>query len=480
MRNSNVRSSLLSVFVFITLCGAAAVPAQAQLTGGTGTGTGGLGGGGNQFGQTGGNTVGGIFIDANGVVSPVFAKTNRVALRKQRSAAADRNSVTGEIDRISPLRKVSLVRLEAVCEDYVKNGEPIPDDVFHLAGVQRIDYVFVYPESNDLVIAGPAEGFIPDSVGRMVGRESGRPPLRLDDLVTVLRALENRSGVIGCSIDPVPENLARLKRYLAANSTAATPRAIRQRFQQMTQILGLQTIRVMGIPPESHLAGMLVEADYRMKRISLGLEVPGVRGLRSHLSMLGTNGNTMQRWWCAPLYDAFTVTDDATAFQFAGQRVQMMSQDEHVDSSGRRTAAPFTRVSTERFAKLFTDKFPELAEKSAVFAELQNAFDLAVMAALLNQEQLPDRVGWPMRFFLDRTKLSFDGGAIPTHVQTLANAKLIRGRAVVGLLGGGVEIEPIGTLHSIRQTIDSTGALRETHDLAMRQGDLQSTNWWWD
>ncbi len=41
-----------------------------------------------------------------------------------------------------------------------------------LAGLTKIDYVLLYPESNEIVIAGPAEGFVEDSTGRVVGIET--------------------------------------------------------------------------------------------------------------------------------------------------------------------------------------------------------------------------------------------------------------------------------------------------------------------
>ena len=53
-----------------------------------------------------------------------------------------------------------------------------PLDIQYLGGLQRIDYLFVLPDTKDIVIAGPAEGFANDAVGRAVGITTGRPPLR--------------------------------------------------------------------------------------------------------------------------------------------------------------------------------------------------------------------------------------------------------------------------------------------------------------
>ena len=44
-----------------------------------------------------------------------------------------------------------------------------------LAGLLRLRYVFVYPDSGDIVIAGAAEGWVRNLSGRVVGLTTGRP-----------------------------------------------------------------------------------------------------------------------------------------------------------------------------------------------------------------------------------------------------------------------------------------------------------------
>ena len=40
---------------------------------------------------------------------------------------------------------------------------------------------------------------------------------------------------------------------------------------------GCKKVRVDGVPPDTHFAQVMVEADYRMKLIGIGLEVPPVK-----------------------------------------------------------------------------------------------------------------------------------------------------------------------------------------------------------
>ena len=47
--------------------------------------------------------------------------------------------------------------------------------MLNLAGLTRLEYVFCMPDTKDIVIAGPAEGWAPDSSGRIRGiQRAGR------------------------------------------------------------------------------------------------------------------------------------------------------------------------------------------------------------------------------------------------------------------------------------------------------------------
>ncbi|MGH7129158.1 MAG: DUF1598 domain-containing protein, partial [Planctomycetaceae bacterium] len=354
------------------------------------------------------------------------------------------------------MRKVSLVRLEAACEEYAKQNKPLPPDMAYLAGLQRIDYVFVYPETGDLVIAGPAEGFAPDSAGRVIGLTTGRPPIRLDDLLVALRTTE-RDTVIGCSIDPVESRLADLQRYLRRNSSPTSTAIAAARYRQMAKILGMQDVKVFGVPAESHFAQALVEADWRMKLVSMGLEKVQVRGFRTHLSMLRPQGNTMQRWWFTPLYENCYATEDGLGYQLGGQRAQLLAQEEIAAASGQRSDAGSTRLTTQAYAQHFTEKFPELAEEVPAFAELQSLMDLAIVAALLRKERLPQKVGWSMSLFLDEDRAAVETGPVPRQIPSSTNYRMAGSRMVIGLIGGGIQINPLQTVRTIEfQQDDAT------------------------
>ena len=107
--------------------------------------------------------VGGVSINAEGVLSePTVAATNGL-----RQFVAERlQDVPEEMDAKVSLRKISLRQLEAALQNSVDNDlGKLPDNVRYLAGIQRIQYVFVYPEQQDVVFAGPGEGWVVNDRG---------------------------------------------------------------------------------------------------------------------------------------------------------------------------------------------------------------------------------------------------------------------------------------------------------------------------
>ncbi len=474
------RTTLLTFVVLLGLL--LTLPSHAQFGGGGGAGGGGFGGGqgGGQGGNQGGGfqAAGGITIDGDGVLSAPKSKTISADVAKKRMQELAKQYLPEDISRSSPLRKVSLVRLERAIAELLETDKPIPESMQYLAGLQRIDFVFVFPETKDLVIAGPAEAFAPDATGRVVSVGSvgsGRPVLRLDDLLVALRTAE-RTSQVGCSIDPVDERVAELQRFVKANSSPGSANLAQQRFQQMQKILGDQEVKVFGVPGDTHFARALVEADYHMKLIAIGLEDPKVPGLKSHLALVQPGSNTLKRWWFMPLYDSFKTSGDGLAFEFSGQRCQLMSQEEQADAFGKRSDAPFTRLSTQIFAKGFTEKFPELTKRMPIFAELQNLFDISVLVALMKREQLPQKANWQPGLLLDDAKVPVLRGPVPKHTKSLLNMKMAGGVAI-GLLSGGVIIDSQQVISQERKTSDEVIARRK---IEMPPNDLDTKRWWWD
>ncbi len=425
--------------------------------------------------------AGGVRIDALGTVHSVLKSAEGAGLLLLRKShrLSDGNR---QVMRPSPLRKVSLTRLEKYVQLRLAAGQEPDEAMRYLAGLTKIQYVFIYPESGDIVLAGPAGPWTRDELGRVVNAETGRPVLHLDDLVVLLRAMRaNPQAALLCSIEPDPKNLARVQEFLA-RKRRLTPATRRRWVEQIRQHLGLQSVRFQGIDPRTRVAHVMFEADYRMKLLGIGLE-PSPPQVPSYLEQIRWKRGMklppmgMLRWWFNMNYDAVLASPDRNAYALRGQGVEVLSESEMVTRQGGIVPAKRQDPLAAAFAANFTRHFDHLAAEYHVYADLQNIFDLALVCALLRAEGIPERVNWNMTCFGNPQQYQVALGPAPRKVESVANYRVLGGRHVVVAVSGGVRLEPARYARRVEK--DRRGELA-----SRRQGEqpeqLPRGVWWWD
>ena len=439
---------------------------------------GGGGGGGNQSTSLVGDPIAGIDVDAAGVLR---VKQFDARLAQQRLAAA-RAQGDQNLMRSSKLRKVSLNRLEAAIKEQKENGVELSDDLKALAGLTAIEYVFFYPETKDIVIAGPAEGFFADQTERLVGMNSGQPTLLLEDLVTALRAFAPGSkptSVISVSIDPTAEGLQQMNRFIHQARRVARPSDAARLARGIKENLGLQTVTFKGIPNSTHFARVLVEADYRMKLVGIGLERLPVN-MKSYVDRANPSAiasNAMERWYFQPNYDGIAVNEDGSAMRIKERGVQLVGANERV-VGGQRSASGRVNRASQAFCQEFTEKFTEIQQRVRIYAELRQLIDVSIAAAYIQQQDFYGKLEWQMPVLLDESQVSVETYTAPEQVETAVNA-IWRGNTLMTPLGGGVHVEPRLALRSENVEMDTVGANNKAQELAGPQ-DLEPGQWWWD
>jgi hypothetical protein len=437
----------------------------------------------------------GVYVDAGGALHKLDPPVDGGdALAKLRAEAERPRSdlADGDVRRVSRLRKVSLPRLERAVAERTALGERPDEAMQFLAGLSKIEYVFVYPDTGDVVMAGPAGPWKIDGEVRVVDAASGRPVLRLDDLVVVFRHVlhsgaSDGDAAFGCSITPTEEGLAATRRFAEETGRKQLPagEAARKKWVEgMRSALGRQTIDVFGIDPRSRAAQVLVEADYRMKLVGLGLE-EGVLGVPSYLSSVrvGTDGQLpaldVLRWWFTLDYDAVETTADRSAFAIRGQGVRVMSENQFLEAAGKRKGTGESSPANAEFAHDFTKHFGELAAKYPVYAELQNLCDVALAAAIVKLQKLDDATGWSMAWLGDERRCVVAKGNAPRTVETVAAHRVIGGKHVVAAVSGGVRIEPLkfASADAIRSSKNESLAAEAE---SSRPAQQLAGRWWWD
>lgn len=422
--------------------------------------------------------VAGVQVDPDGVLRMRVFQND---LTRQRIDAA-RAGLDPDLARPSELRKVSLNRLEAAVAERLREGLPPTEEMTHLAGLTRVRYVFFYPETGDVVLAGPAEGYVHDASGRAIGVESGRAVLLLEDLVAALRAYSptgERAQVISVSIDPTAEGLANMQQYLARVAARVRPGDAERLVQGLRDSLGLQTVSIRGVSTRTHFAQVLVEADYRMKLIGIGIEKPPVK-IASYVDRANprdVSRNALQRWYFVPNYECVRVSEDELAMELVGEGVKLVSSDELVQAGGARVGSATVNRASKAFTDNFTEMYPELAKRVPVYAQLRNLIDLSIAAAHIQQQDYYGQASWTMPIFGDEAQFAIEKHQTPQHVETACTV-VWKGNTLMTPIGGGVNIQPRQALRAENRLPDD-GQLQATR----RQIDLSAlpkTKWWWD
>ena len=312
------------------------------------------------------NSVGGISINSDGVVSNVDLESRKLLLKEMRQ---NLKPAEGKMAAQTELRMVSLRGLEAAIADAVQNGQgALPDEVRFLAGLQRIQYVFVYPEQRDIVLAGPGEGWKIDDKANVVGMTTGQPVLLLDNLLSAMRAVNApQPERISCSIDPTKQGLVNYKNTLNQLSRAGVrnPNILAP---QLKRAMGNQTVSINGVSGDTHFARILVAADIRMKQIAMELDdskvLPGfITSARNSVSVTNTNINP--RWWLACNYESVARGADGLAWEIRGQGVKAMTESELYQQDGQVQAAG-KDPAAEKWAKMMTERYNALGKEERV------------------------------------------------------------------------------------------------------------------
>ena len=333
--------------------------------------------------------VGGVRIDADGVMRSATVADQNQALAALRETLV---GPQGELQTSSDVRLVSLKSVQEAVTQARKNNTPIPEETSFLGGLTRVENIYVYPERNDIVIAGPSEPWTVGVNGTVVGTKSGRPIVLLDDLLNAMKSVHNaqRTG-ISVSIEPTKEGIARLNQLLSQVRDANQANWKRLEMA-MCEAFGPQQIKLEGVSSDSHIARIILAADYKMKLYGMNLAKPPVAGLPSYLEMIRNSGSkdVQSRWWMACDYTAIEHSADRLAWKISGPGIKTLTEQEQFAADGSVKGLGKADPVAKKWADNFTSKLDELSIKDPVFGQLRNVMDLCVVAAIIESNRLQD------------------------------------------------------------------------------------------
>jgi hypothetical protein len=269
--------------------------------------------------------------------------------------------------------------------------------------------------------------------------------------VTAMRTVGSGPSLrtFGCSLDLPPNALSDMAQV--AQRIGAVDRGNdRAAAKVLRNAIGPQLVRMIGVEPNNMLAFVCIEADYQLKRLSLGLDKSPVAAVKSHMALMRQGDSAYQRWWFVPSYEPIRESPEGNAYELRGPSLKIKSADK--PEGNEESKSPAAR----KFAELVNQNFPALAAAIPSFGDLANISDLGVIAGLIARDELARKVGWDTTWLYDSAGFPVPKVTTPKEVETLANYKHFGSTIAVSV--GGVILNHEPAIRSDNRTKDAAVA----------------------
>jgi len=273
--------------------------------------------------------------------------------------------------------------------------------------------------------------------------------------------------------------MREVQAFIQKSAKQPLPRGGRKKYlKTLRRTLGLQTATIFGIDSDSRVARALLAADYHMKLLGMGL-MPAVPGVESYLDKVRRSGKRTKsidvlRWWFSLGEHQVKTNAAETVYDLRGSRVQLQSENQLLTDLGENIPTAMADKLNREFAQDFTDHFLDLADKYPVYADLENIFQWAVVAHLLQSRDLARRVDWHMSGILDPAQYVPNSLPAPRQVESIVGYRVVRRGEFVAGVSGGVHIAAakmnvkVGTLE------------QQPEQVSTSDQDAALEPWWWD
>jgi hypothetical protein len=306
--------------------------------------------------------------------------------------------------------------LEQSVREQLDAGQPLSETQRFLAGLTRVQFLYLDTKNQDCILEGPAEDrWQVAADGSAIGAQTSQPLLQLDDWVIALRNELSRGPAPSISLDPRAESLQAIREQLRG---ARTPRTDAERdalADRLQAAWGEQDAVSGGVPHNSRFNRVMVHADWEMKRISLGLRETRVPEFKPYIELefdeyrrraardpQSARPPMGSRFWFYPAYDALERTSGLDAVAIPANGVQLLTESYFRNQIEGRQAVDAPTTAATRFAAQFSTHYDAIAANHAIYSELRNLFDLVVVARLFTLIEVARRIQWNMDFWLTR------------------------------------------------------------------------------
>lgn len=284
--------------------------------------------------------------------------------------------------------------------------------------------------SNDLLqLAGitKMEGFVLDDVNHdiiLIGRvDDSLPHLCLDDFIIALRNVsmkyaERKENTYyytspGCSIDPYPRVIQKLQLLGHKMHENSSPEKMDKDIAAWRQTCcSLQKVRVFGVPFDSHFSWVMVKADYDMKGLVDGSDIPGIEGFASLSDMtmkkakkdilknepISISNSSINRFWFFPGENLYY--EDEGVVTIKKCPVVLLTEKEHADRQGKVSGTGSADSLAQEFAVSLTARYAEIARARPIYLELESLFRFVALVKIMKFKDSQKEAGLDLNYLL--------------------------------------------------------------------------------
>jgi hypothetical protein len=222
----------------------------------------------------------------------------------------------------------------------------------------------------------------------------------------------------------------------------------------------------------------MVDADWEMKRISLGLTDTGIDNFPTYVDLafddwrrrVTTDGLAARkpeggsRFWFFPAYAEFAHSEKRDAVEIPRDPVELLTETHFRNRAQGKQIAQDPSAAAKEFVQAYTTNYAALAQKNPLFADLRNLFDWVAVTRLIRLLDAPRRIGWDLGFLANGYTISElqVPATMPGQV-ALRHAEVKVAKGTANLLfpaRGGVSIDVDRSIRSERFHTDRRLAVR--------------------
>ncbi len=425
-------------------------------------------------------TVGSLVM----LTSVVWAYLGYLTAPKQLNINPDKGLIEFSRLDISSKDKIRAVSLKILQKNFktIKNRKYWPKKYFKLHYLKIVHGFLIDEKNNDIIIFGK---LAPE-----------RPELYIDDFVVALRnawaKYYQKEGQFypSVSIDPDPIAFEKLQK-IAKNIYTGQ---FQKEWEKVCKIP--YKVSIKGIPFYTRFSKIMVEADYKMKKIVAGSDSIDIAGFVNIDNML-TNmirkkikenklseirDHNPNRFWFYPGENEYEEWDGIVIIK--QYSIKLLTEQQFLNFWLFRNNEAHNETLFEEYSKQFSAYFPKIAKRYPIFQELENLFRFVTLANILHfkfrtHSSLIDEV---LSYFIKEFPL--EKVNVPTSLYGISsikkieyNQKLEKSRIqVIFPVCGGVIVKLDLSSKDIKR--DNSGYLSKLKELILDSRPSRNSLYW--